>query len=203
MPTKTPRRRTKPEHKPSTLDEWVLAAQPSFSQEDLLTALDDMTRDTAATDLSGPDRAFWTANSGIDSSRSAVVAASAANASARLLHDAGALTANEVAENLHLSPSTVRHYKAARKLYSYPVDGKLAFPVWQFNDEGDRVIPSLEIVLVALPADLHPQSVAGFFLTPQPDLVVVDTPVSAKDWLVMGGPADPVVDLAEDLADGY
>ncbi len=83
------------------------------------------------------------------------------------------------------------------------VNGKLAFPQWQFNDTGDKSIPSLEDVLGALPDDLHPQAVAGFFLTPQPDLVLNGMHVSAKSWLEAGGSKKVVVDLAEGLAAGY
>lgn len=195
--------RTKPAHKASTLAEWITSAHLSFSQEDLLSALDDMIRGTKAAELSATDRAFWDANSGIDNSPAAVASASAANAAARIVLDASSLTAAEVAGHLGLSPSTVRHYKAARKLYSYPVDGKLAFPAWQFNEAGVKSIPFLDDVLGALPEDLHPQAVAGFFLTPQPDLVITGTPVSAKAWLEAGGSKEPVVELAEGLAAGY
>ncbi len=87
-----------------------------------------------------------------------------------MLMDSAAHSAGEVAERLLLSASTVRHYRAARKLYSCPANGRLVFPDWQFNQAGDKAIPSLEDVLAVLPKDLHPQSVAGFFLTPQPDL---------------------------------
>lgn len=203
MAVKDPRTHTKPGHKASSLDEWIATARPSFSPEDLLSALDEMTRDATATELSAPDRAFWKANAGIDSPPAAVASASAANAAARIVLDASAFTAAEVAEHLGLSASTVRHYKAARKLYSYFVDGKLAFPAWQFNEAGDKSIPSLEDVLDVLPEDLHPQAVAGFFLTPQPDLVINGTPVSAKAWLEAGGSKEPVVELAEGLATGY
>lgn len=203
MAVKDRRTRTKPVHKASTLAEWIVTVRPSFSQEDLLSALDEMTRGTTAAELSAPDRAFWNANSGIDNSPAAVISASAANAAARIVLDASALTAAEVATHLGLSPSTVRHYKAKRQLYSYLVDGKLAFPNWQFNEAGNKPIPSLEDVLGALPEDLHPQAVAGFFLTPQPDLVINGTSVSAKAWLEAGGGKDPVVELAEGLAAGY
>jgi hypothetical protein len=50
---------------------------------------------------------------------------------------------------------------------------------------------------------LHPQSVAGFFLTPQPDLDLYGHPASVKAWLEAGGSTDPVLALAEGLAAGY
>ncbi len=104
---------------------------------------------------------------------------------------------------MHLSPSAVGRRSAERKLYSYRAGGRLVFPDWQFSEAGDKVIPSLEAVLRVLPVDLHPQSVAGFFLTPQPDLILHGSPVSAKAWLEAGGPARNVIDLAEGLVDGY
>ncbi|OOP59535.1 hypothetical protein BMF89_20420 [Arthrobacter sp. SRS-W-1-2016] len=203
MAVKDRRTRTEYEHKANTLAEWINTARPSFSQAELLSALEDMNRGTTAVELSAPDRAFWNEYSGIDSSPASVAVASAANAAARIVLDASAFTAAEVAEHLGLTASTVRHYKAARKLYSYLVDGKLAFPAWQFNEAGDKPIPSLDAALGALPEDLHPQAVAGFFLTPQPDLVISGTPVSAKAWLEAGGSEEPVVELAEGLAAGY
>lgn len=69
----------------------------------------------------------------------------------------------EVAENLQLSASTVRRYKAARKIYCYPAHRRLVFPGWQFTQTGAQALPGLNRVLAALPDDLHPESVAGFF----------------------------------------
>jgi len=190
-------------HGAGTLEEWINSARPSFSEEDLVSALEDMTRSTTAAGLSARDRDFWDKNSGITADHAAVATASAANAAARLVFDASARTAAEVAERMQMSASTIRHYKSGRKLYSYLVNGKLAFPQWQFNDTGDKSIPSLEDVLGALPEDLHPQAVAGFFLTPQPDLVLNGERVSAKSWLEAGGSKKVVVDLAEGLTAGY
>lgn len=197
---RTPRKREK---QATTFEEWMAGLNLSFSQEDLVAALDDMTRSSTASGLSWHDRSFWEVNSGIKDSDAAVASASAANAAARVLLDASAATAEEVAKRMRLSASTIRHYKAAKKLYSYLVNGKLAFPGWQFNGSGDRSIPSLENVLAVMPEDLHPQTVAGFFLTPQPDLVLHGEPVSAKEWLEAGGSDEPVVELAEGLAAGY
>lgn len=188
---------------PETFEEWMATSRPSFSEGDFVAALDDMTRSTTAAGLPWHDRNFWKDHSGIKDSEAALASASAANAAARVSLDASATTADEVARRMGLSASTIRHYKAARKLYSYMVNGKLAFPDWQFTSTGNRSIPSLESVLAVLPADLHPQTVAGFFLTPQPDLVLRDEPVSAKEWLEAGGSDAPVVELAKGLAAGY
>jgi len=203
MTVKDRRPRMKPGHRTSTLAEWISAVRPSFSQEDLVSALDDMARSTTTADLSARDRDFWDQNSGIVATGAATASASTANAAARIMFDSSAATADEVAGRMQLSSSTIRHYKAARKLSSYLVNGKLAFPAWQFNDAGDKSIPFLADVLGALPGDLHPQAVAGFFLTPQPDLVMNGEPASAKAWLEAGGSKDIVISLAEGLAASY
>ncbi|MCZ2403112.1 hypothetical protein IV498_07935 [Paenarthrobacter sp. Z7-10] len=203
MAVKDSNSRAKPRKEPGTLDKWMASVDLSFSQEDLVAALEDMRRNTTAAALPARDRGFWARNSGIATAGAAIATASVMNAAARILSDSSAVTAAEVAERMHLSASTIRHYKAARKLYSYLVNGKLAFPNWQFNDAGDKSIPALEVVLNSLSADMHPQAVAGFFLTPQPDLVLNCEPVSAKTWLEAGGSKEPVVGLAEGLTADY
>ncbi len=186
-----------------TVGEWFRAADPSFTEKELVSALEEMSRRTAAVDLPAHQDAFWNEHSGISASPQDISRASASNAAARMLMDSAAHSAGEVAERLLLSASTVRHYRAARKLYSYLANGRLVFPDWQFNQAGDKAIPSLEDVLAVLPKDLHPQSVAGFFLTPQPDLVLHGNPVSAKEWLEAGGSAENIVELAADCAASY
>lgn len=203
MSVKNRTSRTKRRERADTVEEWFDSARPSFSQQDLVAALEEMTRRNTGADLTSHDREFWTRYSGIAALPQDVARTSAANAAAKILMDSSARSASEVAGRLLLSASTIRHYRADRKLYSYLVNGRLVFPVWQFNKAGDKAIPSLEDVLDALPEDLHPQSVAGFFLTRQPDLVLHGEPVSAKEWLESGGPAKNVIELAEGLAAGY
>jgi len=146
---------------------------------------------------------FWDENAGVTATPQETVRAAEANAAARSLMDASSLTAAEVADRLHLPLPTIQSVAASGLLHSYQANGQTVFPAWQFNAEGTAVIPSLGDVLHALPADLHPQSVAGFFLTPQPDLVLNGSPVSAKAWLEAGGTSGVVIDLAEGLAAGY
>jgi hypothetical protein len=146
---------------------------------------------------------FWDKNAGITATPQESARASARNAAARSLMDASSLTAAEVAELLRLPLPTIQRVAARRILYSYLANGLAVFPAWQFNAEGTAVVPSLGDVLFALPSDLHPQSVAGFFLTPQPDLVLDGRPASVKAWLEAGGSMDLVLALAEGLAAGY
>jgi hypothetical protein len=108
-----------------------------------------------------------------------------------------------VAQRLNLSLAAVQRYTAERKLYSYRRgDGDLVLPIWQFNSARNMTLPSLGDVFASLPDNLHPLAVAGFFLTPQPDLVLDGRPVSAKVWLEAGGSSRIVIDLAKDLTAG-
>lgn len=174
-----------------------------FTAEDLLDALEHLQRNGLGAELSARDRDFWNDHSGISLSSQHVARGSANNAAAQVLMDASSLTAAEVAENLYVSESTVRRYRTGRKLYSYPVNGRLVFPTWQFSRAGSRVLPGLARILAALPGDLHPQAVAGFFLAPQPDLVMNGASVSVAVWLKEGGSVEPVLALATALNAAY
>lgn len=185
------------------LDARLAALCLKFTPEDLIDALERLQRSESGADLPAHHREFWDTYSGISLTSRALALGSANNAAAQIRMDSFALTSAEVARNLQLSASTVRHYKAERKLYSYLANGRLVFPDWQFTSAGDRAIPGLGRVLSALPPDLHPQAVAGFFLTPQPDLVINGVAVSAAVWLVEGGSADPVLETAHALTAGY
>lgn len=146
---------------------------------------------------------FWDENAGITATAAEASRASAANAAAQALTDSSSLAAAEVAELLHLPLPAIERSAADKALYSYTADGIAVFPAWQFTDERDATIPSLWAVLQALPDNLHPQAVAGFFLTPQPDLVLNGSPVSAKVWLEAGGDPGIIIALAEALASGW
>jgi hypothetical protein len=55
------------------------------------------------------------------------------------------------------------------------------------------------ICACALPVDLYPRAVAGFFVTAQPDRVLRGSPVSARGWLEAGMPVDAVVQLTPEI----
>ena len=212
MNVRAPRRRQKVtirarrDAKPSGGDSLAAVLetlQLKLTAEDLVDALTSLRRNESAVDLPARDRAFWDAHSGVSPTPGAAARGSANNAAAQLLMDSTSLTAPEVAQKLHLSPSTVRHYKAERKLYSYLANGRLVFPDWQFTRSGNRALPGLDRVLAALPNDLHPQAVAGFFLSQQPDLVLNDEAVPPAVWLEKGGSVEPVLAMANALAAGY
>jgi hypothetical protein len=173
-----------------------------FTEQDLVDALvDEETRVPGVVALPAGDQQFWDKNAGIKVSMPSISQAAAADAAARVMMDARALSAHEVGELLGRQNSTIRHYKADHKLYAYERGGRSLFPAWQFNEDR-KAIPYLDKVLAGLTLDLHPQAVAGFFLSPQPDLVVNGNPVSSKEWLEHGGPVEPVLNLAHGLSVG-
>jgi hypothetical protein len=126
--------------------------------------------------------------------RRAVLRASASNLADQTR---ASLTVDQVAKLLLIDASRVRHRVRDRALYGFKIGGGLRLPTWQF-DRHDA-IPGLRALLAALPADIHPLEVAGLMITPDPDLVVADEPVSPRDWLIGGGDVGAVVALVEDL----
>ena len=71
------------------------------------------------------------------------------------------------------------------------------FPAWQFVN--GQTLPHLDGVLKGMPRDLHPQTVAGFFKTPQPELALEGRTVTVTEWLLAGGSPEPVADPASAL----
>lgn len=111
---------------------------------------------------------------------------------------AGSLPVGEVAHRLGIDTSRVRHRLAAKQLIGIRRADGWRLPAWQFGADG-RPLPGLEQVVRALPADVHPVSVARFFATPVPELRVGRGAVSPRDWLAGGGAPSAVVALARDL----
>jgi hypothetical protein len=107
-------------------------------------------------------------------------------------------TVSQVAEDLGVDPSRIRHRAAERALYTLKVGRRLLLPAWQFDDGAP--LPSLAAVLAALPPDLHPLEVASFMTRAQADLEVRGRPVSPKRWLAGGGNPAAVIELAKSLS---
>lgn len=108
-----------------------------------------------------------------------------------------ALTAGEAARTLGVDPSRVRHKLAAGRLSGWKDQHGWRLPAWQFT--GDGVLPGLAAVLASVPADQPPLVVASFMTTPQDDLVLDGRPATPRQWLLAGGPGEPVAALAATL----
>lgn len=113
-----------------------------------------------------------------------------------------AYSAADVAEGLGVNDSRVRQRRLARTLWAVDDGGRWVYPAVQFEQRPKvtprlKVIRGLDRVLPALPSDLRPTAVAGFLLTPQPDLLVDGRPTSVRDWLISGGNLDSVLAVAD------
>lgn len=175
--------------------------RPGFSSDELAEALERALErhgsiGTAALTLA--DQAFWDKHSGIPDDPSLASHAMVAAVAAAAIHEATSLSSGDVALQLGLQPSTVRRYVQDRKLYAFKANGRTLFPSWQFI-EARRTLPHLAEVLAALPYGSHPQTVQGFFTTPQPDLSLAGKAATPLDWLASGGEPGPVVALASSV----
>jgi hypothetical protein len=108
-----------------------------------------------------------------------------------------ALTVTEVASLLGRTDGRVRQMVSAGQLATIP-NGESGYllPSWQFV--GNQPIPGLAPVLEAL-ATIHPLTVAGFMTRANVDLEVDANPATPVQWLLSGGGAERVADLASGL----
>jgi hypothetical protein len=117
-----------------------------------------------------------------------------------------AYTAAEVREGLGVNDSRVRQRRAAHTLWAIDDNGSWVYPAVQFEtvDAGrgkplrlklvrglDQLLPHL------LTRDLHPSAIAGFLMTPQPELRIASQPTTVRDWLRHGESVEPVLELLE------
>jgi hypothetical protein len=176
----------------------------NLTRDDLITALKTIPahRPWAATLTDEEARLLDAAGFVEDPAAYARVAADVIAHMARLISTA--YTAAEVAAGLGVNDSRVRQRRLARTLWAIDDGGTWVYPVVQFepvSGEGRspklRQVRGLDQVLPALPSDLHPTSVAGFLLAPQPDLRINGQPKTVRDWLLSGGAVEPVLELIE------
>lgn len=117
-----------------------------------------------------------------------------------------AYTAAQVASGLSVTDSRIRQRRLDHTLWAINDGGTWVYPAVQFElvDNGrgaplslkhvrglDRVLPHL------LSKDLHPTAIAGFLLTPQPELRIDGQPRSVREWLLHGEPEDSVLNLID------
>jgi len=114
---------------------------------------------------------------------------------------ASSLSVAEAAARLHVEDSRIRQRLSERTLYGIKLKSVWRLLRFQFTEEG--TVPGIELVLPHLDQALHPLSVVGWFITPNPDLVFGEDeePVSPLDWLRAGYPAKPVSELAGTLTE--
>lgn len=108
-----------------------------------------------------------------------------------------ALTVAGAAERIGVDASRVRHRLAAGRLIGWKDRGGWRLPSWQFSDAD--VLPGLEPVLAAVPADQPPLVVAAFMTTRQAELPMDGEPATPRDWLLATGDPAPVARLVATL----
>jgi len=122
---------------------------------------------------------------------------SAVRDAAELTHS---LTRPAVAAVLGVSEHSVLGMTAAGRLYAHTLTGDgLRWPGWQFA--GGHPLPYLAAVVAALPSGTHPVTLRAFMITPDPALRHDDVFVSPQDWLLGGGDAPPILELAAVLGE--
>jgi hypothetical protein len=112
---------------------------------------------------------------------------------------AASLTTTGAAKRIGVNSSRIRQRLKARTIYGFKHGRDWRIPAFQFS--GRILVPGIDNVIKALPADLHPLAVATWFTTANPDLVDerAGEPVTPLEWLGAGRDSDTVAVLAADL----
>lgn len=112
------------------------------------------------------------------------------------------LSTAEAARRLDVDASRVRQRltSAPPTLYGIRIGASWYIPEFQFDDNG--IVPGVGEVVARLDSELHPVAVFRWFTSPNPDLSVEKRDVrdlSPRDWLRLGFPVSPVIELAANL----
>ncbi len=176
-----------------------LLAQYDITEDELSTSLEVRLSAhplSRTAELTEGEEAYWADHAGIPLARpSTSTLERATDATVSVLADARrSLTIEQAARLLDVHRSRVSHRLGDGQLYSFQIGTKRRLPSWQFTAAG-LPLPGLDVVLGALPSDLHPTAVEGFFSTPNPDL----DDRSPAQWLASGGDPQRVVDEVSGL----
>ncbi len=173
-----------------------LLAQYDITEDDLSTSLErrlSIQPLPTSAELTSGEEAFWSRHAGVPlSAPEGSPLSRATEETVSVLGEASrSLTIDQTAALLGVHRSRVSHRLRDGHLYAFRIGAQRRLPRWQLTADG-APLPGLEHVLPALPADLHPAAVEGFFTTPAPDL----DGRSPAQWLASGGDPQRVVDEA-------
>lgn len=187
-----------------SLDEVLARHNVGISSAEFLAELDaDLSRvaDPGAAPLSTAESAFLRAHGGpaageVLDTDPAVLGQDARRAEVArmtgLLADSVGIA--EAALLLGVDRSRISQRLSAGSLWSFRLGRSRRLPRWQFTADG-RSLPGLDTVVAAIPAELSPESLAGFMNTAQPELEG-RTPAA---HLARGGDPHPVAELVTGL----
>lgn len=113
---------------------------------------------------------------------------------------ANSYTVEEVAKMLNVDRSRVRQRLGERSLYGVKLRGSWRIPRFQFVD--CDLIPGMEQVIAAMPANMDLLGWFNWFTLPDPDLEIDDVAVSPAEWLRRGGDPGIVAAMAADFEYG-
>lgn len=109
-----------------------------------------------------------------------------------------ALSTDEVARMLGVTPSRVRQMLQDRELHGIRPDKAWLIPSFQVHE--GALLPRLAAVIPHISPDAHPLGVQNFFLHPSGDLLdEAGEAMSPQEWLLTGGDPLPVARMAADL----
>ena len=109
------------------------------------------------------------------------------------------LSTAQAAAMLDVDVSRIRQRIRVRSLFGVEYEGEWRLPRFQF--ERKNVVPGLAAVLAAMPSELNPLDVAGWFLEPNIDLEAGEeaSPISPRQWLLRGNSPEALAQLARNL----
>lgn len=110
---------------------------------------------------------------------------------------ADAKSVDEAAVLLGLSSADVIKLIQDRSLYAVFAESGFRLLSYQFTEEG--LLPKIESVNQAIPEDMHPVAVYGYFSNPDPDLEIDGIAVAPLEWLRSGQEANVVVNKVREL----
>lgn len=184
-------------HRDDLLRLAAVSSRTGLSVDAVLAVLEKALTDTNLSEVTKAEKAAFAA-AGIQLADSSLETAStiiAGAATSQRLYDS-ALTVEQAAQKLGVTPGRIRQRISAGVLAVVRRREGYLLPAWQFYDEG--VVPHLKQVL-SVADDVHPVTLQGFMTTPNPDLELDGDIVSPRGWLITGGKPDRVADLAETL----
>lgn len=107
-----------------------------------------------------------------------------------------AYSVSSAARLLQLTRSEVRDRLRHGRLSGWK-DGEWRLPAWQFSEDG--LLPGLDVILQAMPADQPALVIAAFMNTQQADLELNEQRVTPRDWLLAHGDPHSVARLVTAL----
>lgn len=110
---------------------------------------------------------------------------------------ADALTVEEAAASLKVTPGRVRQMLNDGSLYGMKVEAGWLIPAFEFAN--GELVRNIRTVNTALRPGLHPVAVFNWFTLPDQGLRIENVPVSPREWLLSGGDPERVARSAAEL----